>query len=520
MKRKIKILKDLGVLIFILFFLSCTKKTTPPELTTTSVTEVTYSSAKGGGIVTSEGGITVVSRGVCWSTTPHPTVANTMSIDGSGLGAFTSKITELKSYTTYYVRAYAINSAGIGYGNELTFTTIQAAIPDLTTQNISAISQISAVSGGSITSDNGSFVASRGVCWNTVANPTIAYYKTIDGNGIGTYISNLSGLQRGTTYFVRAYATNSAGTAYGNEVSFTTTNIPTLVTTGLSSISKTAAMSGGNIINDGGSPVLVRGICWSTTSNPTIELSTKTLDGAGNGPFASSISGLKENTTYYVRAYATTNIGTAYGNLLSFTTQFSDVDNNIYNAITIGSQVWMGENLKSTKFRNGDLIGTTTPATLDISSESNPKYQWAFNGDENNVLSLGRLYTYYTISDGRGVCPTGWHVPSDFEWTTLTNYLGEGNAGGMLKETGTVHWQSPNTGATNETGFTALPGGWRYVWGHFGGAQYWGGFLSSTTSTTNYDYVLARYMHSNYSNVQVTSIRKTDAYSVRCIKDN
>src|SRR4029078_12512714 len=132
----------------------------------------------------------------------------------------------------------------------------------------------------------------------------------------------------------------------------------------------------------------------------------------------------------------------------------TDIDGNVYHTVTIGTQVWMVENLKTTKYRNGDLIGTTIPATLDISSESTPKYQWAYKGEESNVATYGRLYTWYAVADSRNVCPTGWHVPSDAEWTTLTTYLGgESVAGGKLKENGTVHWESPNTGATNESGF-------------------------------------------------------------------
>src|SRR5688500_14669040 len=116
----------------------------------------------------------------------------------------------------------------------------------------------------------------------------------------------------------------------------------------------------------------------------------------------------------------------------------TDIEGNVYHTVTIGTQVWMAENLKTTKYRNGDLIGTTIPATLDISSESAPKYQWAYNGEESIVATYGRLYTWYAVTDSRNVCPTGWHVPSDAEWTTLTTYLGgESVAGDKLKENGT-----------------------------------------------------------------------------------
>src|SRR5664280_2965928 len=119
-----------------------------------------------------------------------------------------------------------------------------------------------------------------------------------------------------------------------------------------------------------------------------------------------------------------------------------DGDGNLYNTITIGTQVWMAENLKATKYLNGEIIGTTTANILE---ESSPKYQWAYGNDENNVPTYGRLYTWYAVTDSRSVCPTGWHVPIDTEWNALTTYLGgESVAAGKQKETGTTHWTTPN----------------------------------------------------------------------------
>jgi uncharacterized protein (TIGR02145 family) len=149
--------------------------------------------------------------------------------------------------------------------------------------------------------------------------------------------------------------------------------------------------------------------------------------------------------------------------------KITDVDGNVYKTVTIGTQVWMAENLKTTRYRNGDLIGTTNPDTLDILSESTPKYQWAYEGSELIADTYGRLYTEYAVTDSRNVCPTGWHVPTNAEFTTLTTFLGgESVAGVKLKEAGTKHWRYNNPSvpsATNETGFTALPSGYRASWG-------------------------------------------------------
>jgi uncharacterized protein (TIGR02145 family) len=179
----------------------------------------------------------------------------------------------------------------------------------------------------------------------------------------------------------------------------------------------------------------------------------------------------------------------------------------------------MKENLKTTKYRNGDLIGTTTTATLDISLETTPKYQWPYDGNESNVNTYGRLYTWYAVMDSRNVCPTGWHVPSDAEWTALTKYLGGKRvAGGKLKEIGTTHWLNPNTRATNETGFTALPSGGRSNLGSYYTIGYFGIWWSSTESSTLDAYI--RRLTYDTRKVYRNSGYKRDGFSIRCLKDN
>ena len=209
--------------------------------------------------------------------------------------------------------------------------------------------------------------------------------------------------------------------------------------------------------------------------------------------------------------------GTVYTTKQEFINK--DIDGNIYTSVKIGTQTWLASNLKTTRYRNGDLIGTTTPATLDISAESAPKYQWAYAGSESNVATYGRLYTWYAATDNRGICPTGWHVPTDSEWTTLYTFLGGGNdVGCKLKESGTVHWISPNTGATNSSGFTALPGG------HRNDDWTFSTLLDSATwwSTTEYnsDYPWSwgvNYIHTNFFRDNRGS--KACGFSIRCVSD-
>jgi uncharacterized protein (TIGR02145 family) len=211
----------------------------------------------------------------------------------------------------------------------------------------------------------------------------------------------------------------------------------------------------------------------------------------------------------------------------------TDVDGNVYNTVMIGTQVWMKENLKTTKYRNGDEIGTTTPATLDISGESTPSYEWAYDGNESNVAYYGRLYTWYAVTDIRGVCPTGWHLPTDVEWTTLTDYLinngyGYGGSGDDIAKSiaSTSGWTAdPTAGnvgndlvSNNSSGFTAPPSGYRNYYGAFdyigGSGVYW--WSSSEYSTT---YAFLRRIYYSYSSVSRNFIYKYYGLSVRCLKD-
>jgi uncharacterized protein (TIGR02145 family) len=195
-----------------------------------------------------------------------------------------------------------------------------------------------------------------------------------------------------------------------------------------------------------------------------------------------------------------------------------DIDGNVYTIIAIGKQAWMKENLKTTKYSNGDSIHTTTPATLDITNEPSPEYQWAYDGNESNVEIYGRLYTWYAATDDRNICPTGWHVPTDADWLKLTTYLvSEYVAGGKLKETGISHWKSPNTGATNESGFTALPGGYRYGNGTFYDIGGTGNWWSSTEVSTNNAWCYT--MYNNLRNVNKHYGKKTNDLSIRCVRD-
>ncbi len=195
----------------------------------------------------------------------------------------------------------------------------------------------------------------------------------------------------------------------------------------------------------------------------------------------------------------------------------TDIDGNVYDTVTIGTQVWLKENLNTTHYCNGDDIPNVTDnkAWSNLTTGAFCDY----NNTENDSTIYGRLYNWYTIDDPRNLCPTGWHVPSDAEWTTLTAYLGgKAIAGGKLKEVGFTHWRRPNTAATNETGFTALPGGYRGCNGSWDNIRSIGHWWSSTESEANVR-ALLRLMFYEFGHVYINDYGKNCGLSVRCLKD-
>jgi hypothetical protein len=314
-------------LLFLFLGFGCGEETaqltvTLPVITTESITNITQTSAESGGNVTSDGNATVTSRGIVWGTATGPTVSLTTNVSsGTGKGKFSGSIANLTPNNTYYVRAYAINKVGTVYGNEVSFKTQAVIAPVVTTSGAaSAITSSSASVDGNVTSSGGGEVTARGIAYGETTSPTISGSKTSSGSGLGAFSSSITGLKANTKYYARAYATNAAGTSYGTEINFTTlAGLPSITTSAILNVLTTTATGGGNVTSDGGASVTARGIVWSLSSQPTTS-SSKTTDGSGTGTFSSSMSGLSANTKYYVRAYATNSIGTAYGEEATFTT--------------------------------------------------------------------------------------------------------------------------------------------------------------------------------------------------------
>jgi uncharacterized protein (TIGR02145 family) len=498
-----------------------------PILITTDASGITQTTVTSGGTISNDGGATITERGIVYGTISNPTISNSLLTIGSGTGSFSGTISGLTPNTTYYIRAYATNSAGTGYGNEVIFQALPVEVPSLITTDASGITQTTVTSGGTISNDGGATITERGIVYGTSTNPTTTDTKITNGSGTGSFTVNVTSLTSNTTYFIRSYAINSEGTGYGNNITFQTTlpAVPSLTTREISNITNTTATGGGSITNDGGNSITEKGICWSTSPNPTIS-DSKTIDGTGTATFTSFMTGLSASSTYYVRAYATNITGTAYGNQQTFTTiataqTVTDIEGNTYNTVQIGTQVWMSENLKTSKYRNGVSL-----------TEVNGNAKWAalitgawsyYNDDAENDQIYGKLYNWYATQ--KNICPTGWGVPTDEDWTILTDYLeGESVAGGKMKSMGTAYWDDPNTDATNESGFSALPGGNRNNRGSWTDIKAYAFFWTATEDDDfsawirvlrNADSSVSRYGTSSF----FLYYNKTVGASIRCLKN-
>ena len=382
-----------------------------PTVTTQSATDINTNSAKGHGTVDDDGGATVTERGICWSTNYNPTITGYHASSGTGTGAFTVNMTGLSVGTTYHMRAYAINSAGTSYGNDVTFTTTPE-LPTVTTRPVSNITQTTASCGGNVTSMGGAMVTERGVCWSTSHNPTVNDSHASSGTGGGSYTVQMTGLTVHTTYYVRAYATNSVGTAYGVEVSFTTlqqASTPTVLTNGVSNVTTTSATGTGSVTADGGAAVTTRGLCWGTNHNPTTS-GAHASSGTGTGTFTINMTGLSPNTTYYVRAYATNNAGTAYGNELNFTTLESisgttfsyDFNNSSLSGWTFidadgdGYNWRLGSDLMGTGYGHNASIDCVLSQSYDNSY--GPLYPNNYMVSEQVVFGSGATFSFWACA--------------------------------------------------------------------------------------------------------------------------
>jgi uncharacterized protein (TIGR02145 family) len=299
-------------------------------------------------------------------------------------------------------------------------------------------------------------------------------------------------------------------------------NIPVIITLGVSEVYQHVATCGGTIFLNDGPEITAKGVCWSTDPSPDTS-DAKTYDGYGSALFTSYLTNLEPNTTYYARAYAINRGGAAYGEELTFTTleelpygRVSDIEGHTYKTIVIGTQEWMAENLKTATYSNGEPI---QQITNNWSWSQLTGGAWCdYNNDPTYSKVYGKLYNWYAAADERNVCPAGWHVPTGYEWQKLNKYF-EYDAAGPLKERGTVHWKDPNIGATNESGFTAIPAPFRFESGNYlyefnkDIGFWWSSSLSGQSQASS------SYIVNNSTWLNFSTMEKNRGFSVRCLKD-
>ncbi len=509
-----------------------------PTVTTTDITEITATTAKSGGNVTDDGGSDVTARGVVWGESSGPTVSSNSgkTSDGSGTGTFSSSLAALTAGTKYYVRAYATNDLGTSYGEEKSFTT--TGLPVVTTGSVSEITNESAKVSGEITDNGGSDVTEHGLVWSTTNTEVTlddAEGFTSEGNGTGAFTSTMTTLTRYSDYWVRAYATNSAGTSYGHLVTFKTLpDDPVVITYDVTDIEAHIARAGGEVTDNGGDPHVGSGLVWATYENPEYGASEGFLLTDSN-PFDTLISGLVPTAVYHVRAWALNSTGNVvYGEEKTFTAgifsvttgSFTDTrDNKVYNTITISDQTWMAENL------------AYLPEVCASDAECG---YWVYDYQGTDVVAAKATSNYsdygvlYNYEIANSVCPTGWHLPSDYEWSylevhlgmTIAETIGEGyrgtDQGGKMKESGNTHWIAPNYAGTNSSQFTALPGGFRN--NSIDDFEFLGTMAYFWSSSKDGDWINYRYLANAYGQIgsdwiSYTAGSASPGGSVRCVQD-
>ena len=523
---------------------------TIPTVQTNAATSISTSSATLNGNVTATGSDPVTVRGFVYGTSESNLSSNVES--GSGTGSYTKTITGLSHSTTYYYKAYATNAVGTSYGEVKQFTTVAINAPTVQTNAATGVTATGATLSGNVTGDGGATVTARGFVYGTSENSLTNNVQS--GSGTGSYTKALTGLSHSTTYYYKAYATNAAGTSYGEIRQFATEaiNAPTVQTNSAASVTATTASLSGNVTSDGGATVTSRGFMYGTSES---NMSQTTQCGTGTGAFDARLTGLAHSTTYYYKAFATNSVGTSYGEVKTFsTTQITSGsvltdsrDGNSYATVTIGNQTWMAENLR---YAGNIQLG---PSVVDdflngIGGET--MYRYYPNGNSTNVGTYGYLYNWSAAVNGmygsssnpsgvQGICPSGWHLPSSAEWDQLASELGT-DVGSQLAGNSSL-WQSgalKNSPLFGATGFNALPAGYfwisynesnqSYSFDYGYGQQAW--FWTATSyngNSSEYTGAYDKYIDYEYTGVYMKgfqdyeySIYTDIGMSVRCVRND
>lgn len=444
-----------------------------------------------------------------------------------------------------------IDSFGVFAGAMMLLLSCQPSDPEVKTRvETGALLEIGSSTctvEGEIFSIGESGISSHGFVWSETPDPSLEEglnFNMGETFSPGIFQYTIRNLAATTTYYVRAYAVSGSTIIYGEERSFTTSEmgVPLVVTFGVYDYTAVGGFSGGNITDDGGGTIMASGICWSTHRFPDLK-DSHTDEGGGHDSFESYLNSLAPYTVYYVRAYATNEVGTGYGQEVAFRTLWdespvTDADGNEYPTVQIGEQVWMAMNLRVSRYADGTPLDLVESAagweSLEVDAAAYCYY-------ENQAIQElhGALYTWGAATrnlgtaetglEVQGVCPDGWHLPGDDEWKALEMELGMTQLtadedewrgyeeGGMLKIAGTEYWNEPNEMATNESGFSAAPAGIRRAGGIFSGrgdhTVYW------TATGEAADAAWVRALHTMRGEIKREAVTRKAGNSVRCIKN-
>jgi uncharacterized protein (TIGR02145 family) len=359
--------------------------------------------------------------------------------------------------------------------------------PEIITSPIMNVTSKSSVASGEVTSDGGSAVSARGICIGTSVNPTIQGTVILSGSGPGRFSVDVKNLVEDTKYFIRVFATNKRGTVYGDQLVFATMKFsPVVPTVNLLSPAfitsrdiflKASISTAGEDID-----IVERGFCYASFPSPTIN-ERKIAKNMGRGYFKTIMQGLPPTTTFYIRAYATSGTGTVYSDEKIFTTggSVSDIDGNVYPTVKIGEQIWMAENLKTSRYQNGDPI-LTNLSEKDWKNSGKGAFVYYDDDTSNNNL-FGKLYNWYAVMDKRKICPVGWHIPADTEVRTLMNFLKKNNythKSLLYNKTWSVN-DLNNAESFNLTGFSALAAGKKDYYTYRYSSKYEAAYFWTTT---------------------------------------
>jgi uncharacterized protein (TIGR02145 family) len=501
-----------------------------PTVDTQAASSVTATAATLNATFTN-GGAAVTATGFKYATNAALTGAT--SVAGSGTSSpFTGSLTGLTHATQYWAVGYATNSVGTSYGDTITFTTLAIA-PTVDTDAASSVTATAATLNATITATGGNAVTATGFKYAT--NALLTSPTDVVGSGTSSpFTGSLTGLTASTQYWAVGYATNAVGTSYGDTITFTTSALaPTVDTDAATSVTATAATLNATITATGGSAVTATGFKYAT--NAALTTPTDVVGSGTTSPFTAALTGLTASTQYWAVGYATNAVGTSYGDTITFTTSAAapsaftcgtstvSYDGHNYTTVLVGSQCWLKENLRNDNYNDGTAIpgnmdnatwSATTSGAQTVFGEGTSAVYAGSSDEVANLATYGRMYNWYAVNTGK-LCPSGWHVPTYAEWTTLLTALGGSSVAGTklkVSSSNTPAWDGDNT-----SGFSALPGGFRdYADGDFYSQGYYGAWWSSTPFGMT---PWSSDLYSGSSGVGRTSYYKSYGLSVRCVQN-